>query len=154
MLSEFHEISAVIQLAKYLYTAASLKHTEELKSIGATHVFDRNITSSALISEVAKATAGSEPLKHAYDSVSLKETQELAAAVLPAGGSIALVLPKQADFKEGTEIAQIFGGYTPDTAGLLTTLYRDHFYDLLAQGVVKVSSGSIYLFLPLIPAQT
>lgn len=35
---------------------------------------------------------------------------------------------------------QVFGGYSPDTASLLKTLYHDNLHDLLQHGILKVST--------------
>ena len=64
-----------LQLAKLsgfspIITTASLKHVETLKSLGATHVIDRNVSGSALASEISVITQNA-PIKYVVDSISL-----------------------------------------------------------------------------------
>ncbi|KAF8597875.1 GroES-like protein [Ceratobasidium sp. AG-I] len=86
-----------IQLARIagfspIVTTASAQHTEFLKSLGATHVFDHNV-SVKTIQEVFPT-----PAALAFDAISVPSTQLLAFKVLttPAaadGAHLALVLP-------------------------------------------------------------
>lgn len=73
-----------------IITTASPKHTDYLRSFGATHVFDRKLPAPDLISEVRKIT--SEPIEYIYDAVSLPETQKLAIDLLAPGGRLTVVL--------------------------------------------------------------
>ncbi|KJA19793.1 hypothetical protein HYPSUDRAFT_43891 [Hypholoma sublateritium FD-334 SS-4] len=131
----------VLQLAKYsgfspIITTASLKNADSLRAFGATHVFDRSLSDSALVSEVAKVVNG-KTVKFVYDTVSEKSTQETALALLHDGGHLALLLQAAVEAPKNTVIIQVFGGYKPDTASLLSTLYRDNLHALLEQEVVK-----------------
>lgn len=68
-----------------IITTAS-KHNEAfLKSIGATHVIDRNLALKDAIQSVT-----SEPIKFIFDAVSTRETQNAAYDVLAPGGRIAV----------------------------------------------------------------
>ncbi|KAF8804120.1 hypothetical protein BYT27DRAFT_7243878 [Phlegmacium glaucopus] len=71
-----------IQLVKLsgfspIITTASLKHAEFLKSLGATHVIDRNVSASSVATEVSSITKDA-PIKYAVDSISLADTQQAA----------------------------------------------------------------------------
>lgn len=85
----------MIQLAKLsgfspIITTASLKHTDYLKSLGATHVLDRHLSAPDLKSQIEKITR--QPIKYVYDSVSLSDTQNTGLEILAPGGHLILVL--------------------------------------------------------------
>ena len=68
-----------IQFAKLsgfslIITTASLRNAEYLKSLGATHVIDRNAPAEALAASVAQIAG--KPVKYAYDAVA-ERTQKL-----------------------------------------------------------------------------
>jgi NADPH:quinone reductase-like Zn-dependent oxidoreductase len=88
-------IALVLQFAKLsgfnpIITTASLKHTDYLKSFGATHVLDRNLPAPDIKSEVRKIA--SRPVEYVYDAVSSSETQNLGLDLLVPGGSLLVVL--------------------------------------------------------------
>lgn len=97
-----------IQLARMsgfspIITTASLKNTNYLKSIGATHVIDRYLPFSALEREVQRITTA--PINLIYDTVSIRETQEAAWQLLGPQGRLVLTLPpvvnRQPDDRRG-----------------------------------------------------
>ena len=136
----------VLQLAKLsgfspIITTASLKHAESLKSLGATHVIDRNISASALASEVASITQNA-PLKYAVDSISLADTQQTAYDLLAPGGQLAIFLPVAIKTTEEKHIISAIGVINyPSNVELLNALFHDNFEQLLKEGVIKVSNG-------------
>jgi len=81
-----------------------------LKSLGATHVLDCHLSSSALAADVAKIT--SAPIEIFYDSVSLPETQETGYSLLANGGHLVIILPAVIKPMEGKEISSILGIWT------------------------------------------
>ncbi|CCO30217.1 Zinc-type alcohol dehydrogenase-like protein C2E1P3.01 [Rhizoctonia solani AG-1 IB] len=93
-----------VQLARIagfspIVTTASVKHEDFLKSLGATHIFDRNVDAKTIQS------AFSSPVALVVDSISVSSTQELAYEVLitPSpvpGAHLALVLPLVESVKE------------------------------------------------------
>jgi len=90
----------VIQLAKMsgffpIITTAALKHTNYLKSLGATHVVDRYLSFAGLQQAVARVT--SAPLNVIYDTVSIRETQDGAWKLLGPQGRLVLTLPSVID---------------------------------------------------------
>ncbi|EJF64050.1 GroES-like protein [Dichomitus squalens LYAD-421 SS1] len=96
--------SAAIQLGKLsgfspIVTTASLKNAALLRSYGATHVLDRNLSADALRAEVKKIIGGSPSF--VYDAVSLPETQAAAYGLLAPGGRLLVILPETV--KETTE---------------------------------------------------
>jgi len=96
-----------IQLARIagfspIATTASSSHTEFLKSLGATHVFDRKVDAKTV------QAAFSTPVSLVLDSISILSTQKLGIDVLttpsPATGAhLAVVLPLDATLQEQIE---------------------------------------------------
>ncbi|KAG6917712.1 hypothetical protein DXG01_001363 [Tephrocybe rancida] len=84
-----------IQLAKLsgfspIITTASLKHTEFLKSLGATNVLDRNLSNDALKTKIGELT--SAPIDIVYDAISSADTQQTGNNLLVPGGHLITVL--------------------------------------------------------------
>jgi len=131
----------VIQLARLsgfspIITTASLKHTENLKSLGATAVFDRDIPASDFAKEIKKLTK--EPIKFVYDSISSKTTQETGVELLAPGGHMAVVLPVNTKSDEGKSVLQILGlPRLPHNIELVETLYHDKIAGFLEKGIIK-----------------
>jgi len=127
----------VIQLAKYsgfhpIIATSSLKHADELKSLGATHIIDRN---APVVTEVRKLT--DKPILIVYDAISSADTQQAGIDVLAAGGKLATVLAPNVK-EEGKEIIHVVGAAALHPE-LLTSLYGENVYGFLERGVLKVS---------------
>lgn len=75
-----------------IIATSSLKHTTFLKSIGATHILDRALSSEKILDEVSNITGGA-PLAYAFDVVSDKTTLGMAYDALALGGGLVSVLP-------------------------------------------------------------
>jgi len=130
-----------IQLAKLsgfspIITTASLKHTEYLKSIGATDVLDRNLPVSNLsqkIAEIAKV-----PILHVFDAISLPNTQELGLGLLGSGGQLAVVLPPTVEVSEGQTIISVEGVLRhPDNVEILEDLYQTKASAFVESGAIR-----------------
>ena len=119
-----------------IITTASLKNADFLKSLGATHVIDRN---ADLISSVKAIT--SDPIQYVFDSIALKPTQEVAYEVLAPGGTLILVLDFALDdtkVDKTKRVVRIFG--TAHDVGqntLAVSLYKN-LTKLLESGDIKV----------------
>ncbi|KAF9001547.1 chaperonin 10-like protein [Cyathus striatus] len=119
----------VIQLAKAngfspIIATASLKHTEYLKTLGATNIIDRNIPSSELSAEIKKIT--SKPITAVYDAVASPEMQQAGLNVLAPGGAIATVLPPDPNLKkeDGKAVQHVSGILKlPHNQALLKDMY-------------------------------
>ena len=74
-----------------IISTASLRNTDLLKSLGATHIIDRNIPASTFASEIARITT--KPIPLVFDTVAAPDTQQLGYDALAEGGHIILVLP-------------------------------------------------------------
>ena len=86
-----------IQLARLqgfspIIATSSLKHTDWLKSLGATHVIDRSLSPTDILAELPKLTGG-KPIVYAFDTVAGPETQHMTYDALAPGGSMVLTLP-------------------------------------------------------------
>ncbi|KAG6812676.1 hypothetical protein H0H92_001434 [Tricholoma furcatifolium] len=132
----------VLQLAKLsgfspIVVTASPKNTEHLKSIGATHVIDRNASPAAQAEEIRKIIPG--PIDIVYDSVSFPETQKLGYSLIADAGFLILVLPPTEGVKTTAEKTVInFQGFwsLPHTRPLGIQFYSK-FTELLDQGLIK-----------------
>ena len=74
-----------------LITTASPRNIDSLKSLGATHVLDRNLSTEALHAEIKKIA--DKPITTIYDAVGSPETQNLGYDLLGPGGVLAAVQP-------------------------------------------------------------
>ena len=135
---------SAIQLAKLsgfspIITTASLKHAEFLKSIGATHVIDRSISASALVSEISSITQH-VPIKYAVDSISLPDTQQAAYDLLGQGGRLVIFLPLAVKTTQEKDVISVTGMLRdPPNIELLEAFYHDNLERLLKDGALKVS---------------
>ncbi|KAJ3512074.1 hypothetical protein NLJ89_g3733 [Agrocybe chaxingu] len=131
-----------IQLAELagfspIIVTASLKHTDFLKSLGATFVLDRYLPLDALKVEVEKAAAG-KPIKIVYDAVSLEVTQQAGMALLAPGGQLVIDLPPAVKAEDDKTIVPVLAGLRMQhNATLLETLYHDKITGFLERGVIK-----------------
>ncbi|OCH83896.1 GroES-like protein [Obba rivulosa] len=133
-----------IQLAKLagfspIITTASLKNTQLLQSLGATHVLDRNLPSDALLVEVAKIAP---TIDIVYDAISLTPTQNPAYDIVAPGGILVLVLPDQIDVAKKSaapdkKVVNVYGNVNaPDRRKAGQSLYAK-LAALLEEGVIK-----------------
>ena len=135
---------SAIQLAKLsgfspIITTAPLKHAEYLKSIGATHVIDRSISASALVSEISGITQH-VPIEYAVDSISLPDTQQAAYDLLGQGGRLVIFLPLAVKTTQEKDVISVTGMLRdPPNIELLETFYHDNLERLLKEGALKVS---------------
>ena len=127
---------SVIQLAKYsgfspIIATTSLKHADYLKTIGTTHIIDRN---AHLAEEVKKVT--DEPITIVLDAISVADTQQAGVEILAVGGTLITVLPPTVK-AEDKEIISIVGSSALHPE-LLTSLYGKEIFGFLERGVIKV----------------
>ncbi|EMD40145.1 hypothetical protein CERSUDRAFT_133008, partial [Gelatoporia subvermispora B] len=78
-----------------IISTASLRNTELLEGIGATHVLDRNLSAEALKAEVFRITP--KPINVVFDAISLPETQDVAYELTAPGGHLILMWPDIVD---------------------------------------------------------
>ncbi|KAF8131865.1 chaperonin 10-like protein [Boletus edulis] len=92
-----------------IITTASLRNADLLKSIGATHVIDRNTSVSSFPSEIARITT--KPISLVYDAVGAAETQQLGYDTLAEGGHIVIVLQSSIKETSGStkKVVGVFG---------------------------------------------
>ena len=121
--------SIAIQFAKLsgfspIITTASPQNETYLKSLGATHIISRSHPLSSLPSSIAAITT--TPVLHAFDAISLKDTQEAAYAALAPGGTLALVgLPDIASTSGDKRVLAVIGsGYLEANRPVAVSLCR------------------------------
>ena len=123
-----------------IITTASVRNTQLLKSLGASHVLDRNLPASSLSAAVAEITK--KPILLVYDAASTPETENLGYDLLSAGGTLVTVLPifipenkltpdKRVTFIEGVP-------FLPDRRALAVEMYK-HLSAMFERGELKVS---------------
>ncbi|KAJ7442735.1 chaperonin 10-like protein [Mycena galericulata] len=104
------QILRVLGYSKII-TYASGKHTQYLKSLGATHVIDRREVSTAELPAAVKKIAG-VPIKIVYDAISEDDTKEASFATLAEGG-IAIAVHQGEDRNvDGKRFISIVGSTT------------------------------------------
>ena len=145
---KFNHYSA-IQLAVLsgfspIIVTASLQHAEYLKTLGATHVIDRNVTRDALASEVNTITQNT-PIKHVVDSVCSADTQQSGYDLLASGGKLVIFLAVAVKTTDDKQIIHAVGTAAyPANAELLRTLYHDNLERWLKEGAIKVNHSHKY----------
>ncbi|TFK69667.1 GroES-like protein [Pluteus cervinus] len=151
-----------IQLAKAsgfspIITTSSLKHTDHLKSFGATHILNRHNPLSTLAGDVAKITS---TLPYAYDAVALPDAQQAVYDLLSDGGKLATVLPpripnsirtKEGDGKVVHQVQamrtipgqeeKLAEGYRNWTEWLQTGLIKPQPLEVLPNGLNGIADG-------------
>ncbi|KAH8112689.1 GroES-like protein [Phellopilus nigrolimitatus] len=112
----------VIQLAKLsgfapIVTTASPHNAALLRSLGATHIVDRNAGSAAVV-----AALGGAPVDLVFDAVSVADTQAQAWEVLAPGGALVLIGTPQVDrakYPDKIVVDGVFGNVHPTGARAL-----------------------------------
>ncbi|KAF4614052.1 hypothetical protein D9613_007417 [Agrocybe pediades] len=145
----------VLQLAKIsgfspIITTASLKHTDFLKSLGATHVLDRNLPNETILSEVRKLTNGQKITK-LYDSVSTASTQQLGLDILASDsdGQLLATLPAAVEVPKDKSIFTVWAGPRVEAnIKLVEELYHDLITGFLEEGLIKARFYDFDLLLP------
>jgi NADPH:quinone reductase-like Zn-dependent oxidoreductase len=129
-----------IQFAKIsgfnpIIATASPKNTEYLKSMGATHVLDRKLSTPDLKGEISKIT--SQPIQYLFDVVGSPETQQTGIEILTSGGQyIVVVRPTVAPGDR--KVARVLALRTEEhTKAPLTALYTK-FAEFVENGLIKV----------------
>ncbi|TCD60664.1 hypothetical protein EIP91_009724 [Steccherinum ochraceum] len=139
----------VIQLAKLsgfspIIATASPHNAELLKSLGATHVVDRNLTADKLIETVKQIT--SEPIQIVYDSISQKATQNAGYDILAPGGTLIITTPRTIDEEKITEdkpVIRTYGSLHREQNRELGIQFYRHLPKYLESGALKLPSVEI-----------
>lgn len=121
-------------------TTASTKHSELLKSLGATHVLDRKL-SSVLLSERINEITGGKPIAFVYDSISSSETVQAGLNILSTGGQLASVngMPAEVEVPKDKVVHMVWAGpRMPQNEKLVSDLYHDVISGLMEDGLIKV----------------
>jgi NADPH:quinone reductase-like Zn-dependent oxidoreductase len=136
---------AVIQIGKLsgfspIITTASLKHTGNLKSLGATHVLDRSLSTAELKLRIEEIT--SSPVELVYDSIGESETENTGYDLLSEDGGKLILVNLGAANKGGVigkkQIIKPFGIFNPNVRELGKEFYSQ-LSRLVEAGDIKVS---------------
>lgn len=134
----------VIQVARLsgfspIIATASLHNTDLLRSLGATHVVDRNLDHATTTAEITKLAGA--PIKFVYDSVALQDTQNIAIDILAPGGYLILTLDSQLPEEKtaGKSLVKVFGNVHPENNRKTGVALYNKLTELLATGSVIVS---------------
>lgn len=122
-----------------IITTASLHNRDLLLSLGATHVIDRKLPNVALIKRVRELVA--VPLTYIFDTVSLKETQQAAYALLAPGGTLAVVNRPQVggdDDGSGKKVLMVVGTFHEPPYRVLGVKFSIALTMWLEEGKIKV----------------
>jgi NADPH:quinone reductase-like Zn-dependent oxidoreductase len=121
-----------------IITTASSKHEEFLKSLGATHVVDRNNPAALLRDEIEKIA--SAPIKHVFDAISSQETQQFGHDLLVPGGQLNIVVRQKITKADDKTILYVMGIRSiPEHRELLEIMYSK-LTGFLEDGVIVVCS--------------
>ncbi|KIY49848.1 GroES-like protein [Fistulina hepatica ATCC 64428] len=140
---------------KRIFTAASPKHHEYLRTLGATDLFDYN--SPRLAHEIAERVGGNSKVKYVVDCIAARATLARIAEFVDPEGKVAELLPvKEGSNVRGPEGAAMYLGVPPNSPlpegtefiGVRTMLYqKDEFLRdnlmprilprLLADGIIQ-----------------
>ena len=152
MLSSFLQLA--IQIAKLagfspIVTTASLHNTELLRSLGATHVLDRPLSSSAMLQALSEALGDGVSLTIAYDAISDADTQALAYTALAPGGKLVITLPdiipaglKEIGEKASKVVASTQGSSHLPAHNACGEAIFARLTEWLASGAIKVCTAS------------
>ncbi|KAG2128168.1 chaperonin 10-like protein [Suillus cothurnatus] len=105
-----------------IVTTASPSNEDLVKSYGATHFFDRNLSCKQLKAAISKVT--DSPIGVVYDTISLPETQVVAWELLADNGTLILTLPASVkeDEGRGRKVVGTFGSpYAPQNHELCSS---------------------------------
>ncbi|KIJ89467.1 hypothetical protein K443DRAFT_624700, partial [Laccaria amethystina LaAM-08-1] len=126
-----------IQLSKLsrfspIITTSSMKHENYLKTLGATHVLDRNLP---VLLEVKKIANQSIPF--VLDAIGDRSTQQAGLDILAPGGTLVTVLAEKVKAQDKTMIHVVALLKAPPHLKLLETLYGKKLSGRLEEGVIK-----------------
>jgi len=118
-----------------IITYASARHTDFLKSLGATHVIDRGEVSADKLAEAVKKIANA-PIENAYDGVGDEASIAAALDSLAEGGKLASVSPQAKDRGDGKKVIPIFGSsHAPQNRDFGRILWK-HLPRLVQDGTI------------------
>ncbi|KAF9522275.1 chaperonin 10-like protein [Crepidotus variabilis] len=139
-----------------IITTASERHSNFLRTLGATHVLSRQLDRSTLRNAI-KSIIGDKSIEVVYDAVSLEDTQKLGASLLGKGGVLILVLNSKLTPKESRDVklAAAYASFTePWNVVLLRKAFQEKLngwlkddrikpnnYEILPDGLGGISGG-------------
>ncbi|KIP04265.1 hypothetical protein PHLGIDRAFT_31427 [Phlebiopsis gigantea 11061_1 CR5-6] len=124
-----------------IIASASLRNEAHLKSLGATHIVDRN----AHLASAVKAITP-KPVKYVFDAIALKDTQEAAYESLAPGGILLTTLEVELDrskLSSDKRVTMVYGEvHAPVQRALGQTFYK-YFTEMVATGELKPNNVQV-----------
>ncbi|KIK58323.1 hypothetical protein GYMLUDRAFT_262623 [Collybiopsis luxurians FD-317 M1] len=99
---------------KYIITNSAAEHFEYLKSLGATHLIDRNEVPDQDLPKIIEGIAGGK-VDSAIDAAGTPTTQAATLACLKSGTHLGTVLPLKTEVPKGNTAGMIFGSTWSDS---------------------------------------
>lgn len=133
-----------------IIATSSLKHEEFLKSLGATHVIDRNLPPAEIQAHVCRFAAG-KPINYVYDAIGTRDEQRLSYELLEDGGAFVTVQPFLHEYiedlvTESKPVIRVYGVFdVPGNFKLGLEVYS-RLPEWLATGVIVVRLPVYSLF--------
>ncbi|KAI0692463.1 GroES-like protein [Cerioporus squamosus] len=123
-----------------IITTASLRNTQFVKSLGATHVVDRTLPRAELVQTIQNIAGG--PIELVYDAICVAETKELGYEITLPGGALVVVVPEHVDqYKmpstKDVRVVEAMGELTVPPNREFGVRFTVEFEKLLQDGVIK-----------------
>ena len=112
-----------------------------LKSLGATHVIDRSLSSSEIVAKTREIT--SKPIQVVYDAFSNAETQNLGYDIVSTGGTLVITLPpalEEGKLKSDKSVYMVYGAPHEKEYEAIDAEFFKVLPDYLSSGDIKVRS--------------
>ncbi|TBU40037.1 GroES-like protein [Dichomitus squalens] len=132
-----------------IIATSSLKHQEFLKSLGATHIIDRNLPPGEIQAQVRTFAAG-KPITYVYDAIGEPEEQRLSYELLADGGAFVTVQPFFHEYledlvTENEPVIRVYGTFdVPENYKLGSEVYS-RLPEWLATGVIVPNRAEVVL---------
>ena len=125
-----------------IIATSSLKHEEYLKSLGATHIIDRNLP-PADVQAQARILAAGKPIIYVYDAIGARDEQRLSYELLEDSGAFVTVEPFSQGYiedlvTESKPVIRVYGLFDAPGNYKLGSEVCSRLPEWLATGVIKV----------------
>ncbi|KAF8343636.1 chaperonin 10-like protein [Amanita rubescens] len=129
-----------IQCAKLsgftIITTASAKHSDYLKSLGATHVIDRHLSTGDVAVKITELLDG-QPLKYSVDGIMNPETGQMVYDLLSPGGQHLVVNRDSIQTTESKKLCKVYGWAAAEENHENVAVLYSHLTSLLEEGAIK-----------------
>ncbi|TBU53919.1 GroES-like protein [Dichomitus squalens] len=130
-----------------IIATSSLKHQEFLKSLGATHIIDRNLPPGEIQAQVRTFAAG-KPITYVYDAIGERDGQRLSYELLADGGAFVTVQPFFHEYledlvTESKPVIRALGSFELPGHGKLGLEVYSRLSEWLATGVIVPNRAEV-----------